>query len=161
MHLSCRTSGDVSIHLSSRTFCDLNIQLDQSSRTHVSSSVGFVCQWFEPAPMGQAFELHILGMSGVLQNRSHLVSNLLVTQQSSNLITDYAGAKFTNSLQGVSLLGDKIIKPANRSTGQNHSSGAVWESRWTSWAVRPKEPSGFRGRKELLNRASALVTTCP
>ena len=22
-------------------------------------------------------------------------------------------------------------------------------------------PSGFRGRKELLNRASALVTTCP
>ena len=42
-----------------------------------------------------------------------------------------------------------------------HSSGAVWESRWTSWAVRPNEPSGFRGRKELLNRASALVTTCP
>ena len=27
--------------------------------------------------------------------------------------------------------------------------------------VRPNEPSGFRGRKELLNRASALVTTCP
>ena len=26
---------------------------------------------------------------------------------------------------------------------------------------RPNEPSGFRGRKELLNRASALVTTCP
>ena len=42
-----------------------------------------------------------------------------------------------------------------------HSSGAVWESRWPSWAVRPNEPSGFRGRKELLNRASALVTTCP
>ena len=42
-----------------------------------------------------------------------------------------------------------------------HSSGAVWESKWTSWAVRPNEPSGFRGRKELLNRASALVTTCP
>ena len=35
------------------------------------------------------------------------------------------------------------------------------ESRWTSWAVRPNEPSGFRGRKELLNRASALVATCP
>ena len=29
------------------------------------------------------------------------------------------------------------------------------------WAVRPNEPSGFRGRKDLLNRASALVTTCP
>ena len=39
--------------------------------------------------------------------------------------------------------------------------GAVWESRWTSWAVRPNEPSGFRGRKDLLHRASALVTTCP
>ena len=33
------------------------------------------------------------------------------------------------------------------------------ESRWASWAVRPNEPSGFRGRKDLLNRASALVTT--
>ena len=42
-----------------------------------------------------------------------------------------------------------------------HSSGAVWESRWPSWAVYPNELSGFRGRKELLNRASALVTTCP
>ena len=30
---------------------------------------------------------------------------------------------------------------------QDHSSGAVWESRWRSWAVRPNEPSGFRGRK--------------
>ena len=44
---------------------------------------------------------------------------------------------------------------------QIHSSGAVSESRWTSWADRPNEPSGFRGRKEFLNRASALVTTCP
>ena len=35
------------------------------------------------------------------------------------------------------------------------------ESRWTSWAVHPNEPSGFCGRKDLLNRASALVTTCP
>ena len=34
-----------------------------------------------------------------------------------------------------------------------HSLGAVWESRWTSWAVRPNEPSGFRGRKDLLHRA--------
>ena len=25
----------------------------------------------------------------------------------------------------------------------------------------PNEPSGFRGRKELLNHASASVTTCP
>ena len=32
-----------------------------------------------------------------------------------------------------------------------HSSGAVCETRWPSWAVRPKEPSGFRGRKAILN----------
>ena len=41
------------------------------------------------------------------------------------------------------------------------SSGAVWESRWPSWAVRPNEPSGFRGRKAILNHASALVSACP
>ena len=51
----------------------------------------------------------------------------------------------------------KIVRWARRV----HSSGAVWESRWTSWAVCPNEPSGFRGRKDLLNRASAWVTTCP
>ena len=43
----------------------------------------------------------------------------------------------------------------------SHSSGAVWESRWPSWAVRSNEPSGFRGRKVILNHASALVSACP
>ena len=42
-----------------------------------------------------------------------------------------------------------------------HSSGAVWESRWPSWAVRPNEPSGFCGRKATLKHASALVSACP
>ena len=28
-------------------------------------------------------------------------------------------------------------------------------------AVRPNEPSGFRGRKAILNHASALVSACP
>ena len=28
-------------------------------------------------------------------------------------------------------------------------------------AVRPYEPSGFRGSKDLLNHASALVSACP
>ena len=41
-----------------------------------------------------------------------------------------------------------------------HSSGAVWESMWPSWAIRPNEPSGFRGRKAILNHASA-VSACP
>ena len=61
------------------------------------------------------------------------------------------------------LASEDIKQKQNERTNerQRHSSGAVWESRWTSWAVRPKEPSGFRGRKDLLNRASALVTTCP
>ena len=52
----------------------------------------------------------------------------------------------------------QIIFTHSRPAG-THSSGAV--PRWTSWAVRPNEPSGFRRRKDLLNRASALVTTCP
>ena len=37
-----------------------------------------------------------------------------------------------------------------------HSSGAV---RSTSWAVRPNEPSGFRGRKAILNHASTYTYT--
>ena len=40
-------------------------------------------------------------------------------------------------------------------------SGAVRESRWLSWVVRPNEPSGFRGCKSILNYASALITACP
>ena len=43
----------------------------------------------------------------------------------------------------------------------SHSSGAVWESRWPPWAVRPNEPSGFCGLKAILNHASALVSACP
>ena len=35
------------------------------------------------------------------------------------------------------------------------------ESRWPSWAVRPNEPSGFRGCIAILNHASALVSACP
>ena len=35
------------------------------------------------------------------------------------------------------------------------------ESRWLSWAVHPNEPSGFRGRKAILNHALALVSACP
>ena len=45
--------------------------------------------------------------------------------------------------------------------GVMQSSGAVWESRWPSCAVRPNEPYGFRGLKDLLNHASALVSACP
>ena len=52
-------------------------------------------------------------------------------------------------------------KGGQRSVPWGHSSAAVWESRWPSWAVRPNEPSGFRGRKAILNHASALVSACP
>ena len=49
-------------------------------------------------------------------------------------------------------------------TGRNHSFIAqeLCESRGgRPGLLRPNEPSSFRGRKDLLNRASALVTTCP
>ena len=42
-----------------------------------------------------------------------------------------------------------------------HSSEPCGKSRWPSWAGRPNEPSGFRGRKAILNHASALVSACP
>ena len=42
-----------------------------------------------------------------------------------------------------------------------HTSGAVWELRWTSWAVHPNEPFGFCGCEDLLKNASALVSACP
>ena len=43
----------------------------------------------------------------------------------------------------------------------DQSSGAVSKSRWPSWAVRPNEPPGFRGRKAVLNNDHALVSACP
>ena len=63
-------------------------------------------------------------------------------------------------------LTSSVVTQSNRkahslSKRRSHSSGAVWESRWSSWAVRPNEPSGFRGRKAVLNHASALVSACP
>ena len=44
---------------------------------------------------------------------------------------------------------------------QVQSLGAVWKSRWMSWASCPNEPYGFCGGKATLNHASALVTVCP
>ena len=37
-------------------------------------------------------------------------------------------------------------------TQKCQSSGAVWKSRWPSWAFRPNESYGFCGRKATLNR---------
>ena len=44
---------------------------------------------------------------------------------------------------------------------KRYSSGAVWKSRWLSWAFCPHEPYGFCGSKAILNNAHALVSTCP
>ena len=59
-----------------------------------------------------------------------------------------------------SRLDDSYMSPALASS-VIQSSGAVSKSRWPSWVFRPNEPYGFRGRKAILNRASALVTICP
>ena len=50
---------------------------------------------------------------------------------------------------------------SSSSSRLNQTSGAVLESRWPSWAVRPNVPSGFRGRKAILTHALALVSACP
>ena len=40
-----------------------------------------------------------------------------------------------------------------RSCMKKQSSGAVWKSKWPSWAFRPNDPYGFCGRKATLNHA--------
>ena len=62
------------------------------------------------------------------------------------------------SKMGLEKAGKRAIMPGGN---VSQSSGAVWESRWPSWAFRPNEPSGFRGRKAILNHAHALVSACP
>ena len=62
-------------------------------------------------------------------------------------------------IRSVALVGKYKSKRFDLSKVQ--SSGAVWESRWPSWAFRPNEPSGFLGRKAVLNHAHPLVSACP
>ena len=53
----------------------------------------------------------------------------------------------------------RAVQNWQRTTEQPKCSGAVWKSRWPSWAFRPNEP--FCGRKATPNHAYALVTVCP
>ena len=41
------------------------------------------------------------------------------------------------------------------------SSGAVWKSKWPSWAFHPDEPYSFCGHKAILNCVLPLVKVCP
>ena len=52
-------------------------------------------------------------------------------------------------------------RASRRKENQIKSSGAVWKSRWPSWAPCPNQPDGFCGCKATLNHAHALVTVCP
>ena len=52
----------------------------------------------------------------------------------------------------------------HRSHAGIYSLGAVWETRWPSWAGRLNEPSGFRWRKAIsswTDHVSAFVSVCP
>ena len=51
----------------------------------------------------------------------------------------------------------KVRDHANRA----QSSGAVWKSRWPSWAPVPNKPYGFCGRKATLNNNRASFKTSP
>ena len=42
-----------------------------------------------------------------------------------------------------------LVLKGSSQMAEKHSSGAVWELRRPSWAVRPNEPSGFHGRKAI------------
>ena len=78
----------------------------------------------------------------------------------------YADAKQYCSRIGLSL--SLICQPTSEDIKQHRkktktlkqSSGAVLKSRWPSWALRPNELYGFRGRKAILNHAHALVSAC-
>ena len=92
-----------------------------------------------------------------LQNRapsSHLTNRLI-----GELVVWVGVRAACDTREKISLL-DRV-EFFSKEVRCDHSSGAVWESRWTSWTVRPNEPSGFRGRKAILNHASALVSACP
>ena len=69
--------------------------------------------------------------------------------------------KAAKGMQAAFWFAETCVLDGLKQLGQNHSSGAAWESRWPSWAVHPNEPSGFRGHKAILNHASALVWACP
>ena len=43
----------------------------------------------------------------------------------------------------------------------NNNNMVIVQELWESRGGRPNELSGFRGRKDLLNHASALVSVCP
>ena len=53
----------------------------------------------------------------------------------------------------------KLVQPASPALCISHIVQELCESRGgrPGWAVRPNEPSGFRGRKAILNHASALM----
>ena len=63
-------------------------------------------------------------------------------------------AQLSKVLKAVCWAGSVIVQELCESRGGRPE---LCESR----GGRPNEPSGFRGCKDLLNRASALVATCP
>ena len=56
----------------------------------------FAYQGAETTSMGQAFELPIKGMVGVFHNKVDLKQHLLITEQTSNFITDDFETKLFN-----------------------------------------------------------------
>ena len=85
-----------------------------------------------------------------MQNCAHFVFKLY----SEVIVVCFHNSTFTLSqyiplqLQRLKVLGQS----------QSQSSGAVWKSRWLSWAFRPNKPYGFHGRKAILNHAHTLVS---
>ena len=73
-----------------------------------------------------------------------------------NKVCEFARVSRENKICSLNLKGwssntsanSSVLKPTLPQTAC-HSSGAVWESRWPSWAICPNEPSGFRGRKAI------------
>ena len=127
---------------------------DHFCRKH-GTSLWFGCpcrSHVKPCELWVFFFFFFFFSVGLLDSGSRLVVELSTSADSSDCFC----FRFGEAILLVPLNCYKRIR-----SPLTHSSGAVWESRWPSWAVRPNEPSGFGGRKDLLNHASALVTACP
>ena len=163
MQSSCADLTPISMHVR-HWFC---LKHPKTERPRVSFSVSTSQKMLKASAHGN----HLLQVA-TLKARSHQCNTCRnvssdVWQATTHSLTSQYGIIETERRRNSELWKDyhghvcEDYKKTATGLCRSHSSGAVWESRWPSWAVRPDEPSGFRGRKAILNHASGLVSACP
>ena len=89
--------------------------------------------------------------------------NIALSQSCGNSLNVRLQRSQVTKVSGYKGLGLQRSQATKVSAAQlsHQSSGAVWKSRWPSWAFHPHEPYRFCGHKATLNHASASVAICP